>query len=275
MKIQFLVVLFGCVSLVCAQLPQGVEPRPNTTASDKPRCDNEPLGVDPDCGYDAPFCVGVYYDGGNGPTPYGCRPGLTGSFVRRTATADDRNLCNCPAGQYVRNLIDQSEPTGSCVPFTKIGQLCVADSQCVEARGRRIDSDITDDDNPDGQLWCIDGVCKECNVGGWSQAASEFDNVPVGQPYTCPGIDGPESERAGVVVLLSSRPGETRTCTPEGAIVGGGNLDLSLVTVAFSSSTTDPLSSSSTGTTNSSNASTNKLDCVLVALLAVGVHFCL
>ena len=244
-----------------AQLPDGIADRPSTTDPSYTRCEGP---VDEQCGYDALFCTPVSY-GGNRPTPTGCRTGTVreqGPVSR--ATFDDLNVCNCPVGQYALQLIDQPEPTGSCVPFTKLGQVCTIDAQCVERRGRHAGSDNLVTDDPDGRLFCISGRCSPCSPMEW--ATSTRFAVPVGQPYTCPGIDGPQSEIYDTVVFGSSRPGETRTCHPNGTITGAGAIDFSLVSQPFSGDTP-----ATTATTTAGDTTSGAAPACVVALYATAV----
>merc|ERR1712100_2788 len=252
MRVRLACLLFVvCLSLVRAQLPAGVEPLPNTTDPSYQRCNAGRLGIDPNCGYDAPFCTNVAYSG-NGPLPKGCRPGITNTPPSRRATSDDLNICNCPPNHYLQLLINKAQPAGTCVPYTKLGQFCGSDLDCVEDYGRYPSSDLFNTNNPVGQLFCTDSVCVECNPAGWLQATqNKFDSVPLGSPYTCPGIDGPASQQIGYVVLLSSRPGETRTCFANGTLAGGGQIDTGLVSVAFAPATSPATTGSSVNTSSS------------------------
>lgn len=86
---------------------------------------------------------------------------------------------------------------------------------------------------------------------GWT-SSTQLDGVGVGEPYTCPGIDGEQSELLGHVVLLSSRPGETRTCLNNGTLLGGGQIDRTLVSVPFPQ---DAMTTTTTGGNGNKTAS--------------------
>lgn len=147
---------------------------------------------------------------------------------------DANNLCNCPAGQYCRRITNHNN-AGYCTPYTRIGLDCSTDDDCITERGHRINTLSSDQSSIEGQLFCLQGTCRECNPTNW-QADSTMS--PLGVPLTCGGLDMIRSEQYGFEYFLSSRPGETRTCHANGTLSSGGAIDYSLVTIQALPNTT-------------------------------------
>ena len=197
--------------------------------------------------YDAVQCQGMPL------TPF-CSEDSSGQTRCHPCTPYRKDgFCDCPAGQYCRpftgSVNPNTPPAGICVQFDRSFQTCTTPQDCdgwvVGANNEQVYYD---------RFSCVNGFCRQCNSTYFANATI---NCLLWNTTTQTG---------------SSRPGETRSCTADGVLVGGGAITATNPpTSAPPPSTTG--AAGSTGTTTSGGARSTVavlallLCCVMLASL--------
>ena len=152
---------------------------------------------------------------------------------QRTVDGAFWSICDCQANQFCDPDI-QSSTYATCIPFPLSGASCASYANCPILAYSPNGGSMTV-----GYWSCLNGYCKACNQTG--VYGTETWYCPAGSPYS-----------------LSSRPGETRTCSPIGVWIGGGAINVQ------SSSTTN--NSTSSGAPRNGGAG-------MLSLLAASLFF--